>query len=697
METNLKLELAERYIANTHRNIFLTGKAGTGKTTFLKNLTKTLGKRFVVLAPTGIAALNADGQTMHSFLQLSLSPYFPGCKMEPKRIRKNKLDIIRSLDLIIIDEISMVRADVLDQMDYVLRKIRYRQSFRPFGGVQLLLIGDLSQLPPVMPEEEWQMISPYYETPYFFSSYAWQQSQFHTIELDHIYRQSDKDFIQILNQVRENKIDESTIRKLNACHNEDALYQKNEGSVILCTHNHKANAINEKRLEEIDEKTYYYHAQINGDFEQKSYPNKEILSLKEGAQVMFIKNDYSEPRRYFNGSIGKVVELSEDKILVCLQDCKDLIEVEPYEWEKVCYEINKTTKEITQRVTGTFKQYPLRLAWAITIHKSQGLTFDKAIIDADQSFTHGQYYVALSRCRSLKGVSLTKAFNPTSVITDRQVRHFSNRQADNQASEYTYKADRQAYLIQILEEVFSFKSLSEQQEELMKQSFAKINQSSLSEEVKLVEQSIKSEIFQVSERFILQLQSIIGNQSYLEERCLKACEYFLKNMNLLFTFLHALSNILNDEMEEKEEETLMRFGNEIELKCRLLNHVNKASFDIVELNSLKNRIIAEGDRTEWRSYKQYVEELESKTESKAKQEIELELDDLYSSLKEWRLSEAKKQHLPAFCILNNEALRQIVSKKPQSIEELETIKGIGKKKIENYAEAILQIIEEYTA
>jgi ATP-dependent exoDNAse (exonuclease V) alpha subunit len=421
---NRELELAEEFVRHTNCHIFLTGKAGTGKTTFLHAIKSKTPKRLVVTAPTGVAAINAGGVTLHSFFQLPFGPFLPGGEVHTgqHRIRREKKNLIRSLDLLVIDEISMVRADLLDGVDSVLR--RYRRSDLPFGGVQLLMIGDLHQLAPVVKQAEWQMLKEHYATPYFFSSAALGRTELIPIELKHIYRQSDPRFIELLNRVRDNRLDPEILRQLNARHIPGFTPKAGEGIITLCTHNSGADAINAAKLEALKGRGRRFDAEAEGDFPEHAYPTAGTLEVKMGAQVMFIRNDMSADKRYFNGKIGEVTGIASDRIEVLCPGDREPITVEKSTWENIEYTVDPATAEISQKVIGTFRQYPLKLAWAITIHKSQGLTFDKAVIDAQAAFAHGQVYVALSRCRTLEGLVLSAPLTGVAIQTDRAVQRF---------------------------------------------------------------------------------------------------------------------------------------------------------------------------------------------------------------------------------------------------------------------------------
>ncbi|MBP5479351.1 MAG: helix-turn-helix domain-containing protein, partial [Bacteroidaceae bacterium] len=461
-EHNPVMNLAWQFITETNVSVFLTGKAGTGKTTFLRKLREQMPKRMVVLAPTGVAAINAQGQTIHSFFQLPFGPMVPGAQVERKsyfRVSKEKKNIIKTLDLLVIDEISMVRCDLLDAVDGELRK--YKDRTKPFGGVQLLLIGDLQQLAPVAKETEWQLLAPYYSSPYFFGSKALQEMKMVTVELKHIYRQSDASFIDLLAKVRTNTMDDAALASLNARYVDGFVPPEGEEWIRLTTHNNMANAYNDKMLDSLTSYPMTFNCEVKGNFPETSYPADEKLILKVGAQVMFIKNDPSGNHEYYNGKIGTVRGMDNDGNIIvwCKEDNRN-ISVGQVVWENTHYVIDEKTKEIKEDVEGTFRQYPLRLAWAITVHKSQGLTFEHAVLDINSSFAHGQTYVALSRCRTLEGMVLAHPISNSSVITDSSV----NAYIDKELSE-TGKATEELpnmrfeYYLSLLDELYSFDTL----------------------------------------------------------------------------------------------------------------------------------------------------------------------------------------------------------------------------------------------
>jgi hypothetical protein len=466
MEQNKELRTAWDFVENTGRSIFLTGKAGTGKTTFLKTIIERSRKRPIVVAPTGVAAINAGGVTIHSFFQLPLSPYVPGAKVDSKfDFGKEKRKIIASMDLLIIDEISMVRADLLDAIDNVLR--RFREHGEPFGGVQLLMIGDLAQLTPVVTPEDEQMLKPYYDTPYFFGSKALQQIDYVTIQLSHVYRQQDESFISLLNEVRSGHPSAEALAKLNAQYKPAFVPRPEEQYIRLTTHNNIANYYNESELQKLPSQAFIYRAEISGTFPDYSYPTAETLVLKEGAQVMFVKNDPSGKHLYYNGRIGQVVEASPTSLSVYCEGDEEAIEVEPLEWENTRYTLNEKTREIESEVQGTFRQLPLRLAWAITIHKSQGLTFDRAIIDANQSFAPGQVYVALSRLRTLEGLQLSKPLDAHAIINDQRVDNYiAGQESEAKRSIQQLPQLKQEYERYLLLQLFDFRPILYLQESM---------------------------------------------------------------------------------------------------------------------------------------------------------------------------------------------------------------------------------------
>ena len=428
-------KLAADIVSHTSQSVFLTGKAGTGKTTFLHYIKQNVDKNVIVAAPTGVAAINAGGVTLHSLLQLPFEPFIPNFEGKKKldyhfKLRKSKIEMLRELDLLIIDEVSMLRADMLDAIDYMLR--RYRNSQQPFGGVQILFIGDMFQLPPVVQSAEWELLKHYYPSPFFFHAQVLENQIPLYIELKTIYRQQDQQFIGILNRIRNNCVTSQDLQILNHRYNPTFNLPEQDRYIVLCTHNYKADRINNDELAKLSGKEYKFNGEIKGDFADNSLPTEAVLSIKEGAQVMFVKNDVGEGRRYYNGKLATVSHLDSESIQVRFEN-GDLMDLESETWRNVRYRLNEESGEIEEEELGSFTQYPIRLAWAITIHKSQGLTFDRVVIDAGQAFAAGQVYVALSRCTSLEGIVLFSRITEQSISTDKFAIEFA---AKEQSSDY---------------------------------------------------------------------------------------------------------------------------------------------------------------------------------------------------------------------------------------------------------------------
>lgn len=596
---NPELDLAWKIVETTGANLFLTGKAGTGKTTFLKNLRKHSSKRMVVLAPTGIAAINAGGVTIHSFFQLPLSPYLPGTTFDRGdkkyfKFSKIKRDIIRTLDLIVIDEISMVRSDLLDAVDAVMR--RYRDYSKPFGGAQLLMIGDLQQLAPVIKEDEWTLLSSVYDTPYFFSSKALAVASYYTVELKTVYRQQDLSFISLLNKIRENKATDENIAELNKRYIPGFTPDKNSDYIRLTTHNYQAQAINDHELASLPTNEFVFNAKVEGTFPETSYPADEQLILKQGAQVMFIKND--PDKRFFNGMIGEVVSVDSESIVVRSKDGGQAFNLDMAEWTNSKYTLDDTSKEIKETIEGVFRQYPLRLAWAITIHKSQGLTFDHAIIDASHSFAHGQTYVALSRCRSLEGIVLSSPLQREAMISDNVVDSFVEKLDEHTPTEDNISTLQRKYVVQVLDDLFDFTQLQSSYNMLLRtldEHFYR-KYPKLLAEYKRVGMKF-DELIKVAQKFKLQYTRLAEGaqqEELLEERIHKAAVYYSSKLSE-FEILCDKTKISTDNklIKKQFEERFSTYKSELSLKTRLLKHEcgNNVKFTVAGLLSAKAKIL----------------------------------------------------------------------------------------------------------
>lgn len=590
---NNEMNTAWQFIAHTGMSVFLTGKAGTGKTTFLQELRSRLPKRMVVLAPTGVAAINAGGQTIHSFFQLPFGPFVPDAVSRTNtnrfRMAQQKKNLIRSLDLLVIDEISMVRADLLDQIDDALR--RYRDPLKPFGGVQLLLIGDLMQLSPVAKNDEWALLSQYYATPYFFSSHALQQVPYVTIELRHIYRQHDSSFVDLLAKVRSATLNRDDVDRLNSRYI-PGFSPKERDWIHLTTHNNTAREFNESQMGRLPSKPHTFSCTVRGDFPETNYPAAPQLTLKEGAQVMFIKNDPTGAHEYYNGKIGIVSRIAENFIEVTCSDSPRPIEVTPVTWENNKYTLNPDTKEITEETAGTFTQYPLRPAWAITVHKSQGLTFDKAVIDINSAFAHGQTYVALSRCRTLEGIVLTSPLRASALINDTTVNSFIDSEI-GKIPENTAQLPllKRKYLLSLLDELYSFSGINLDYEWLLR-----VVDEHLSRQypkylirLKAVERPLHEKLIYVANRFRNLYTPVIGREdtspqgSAMSRRITDSFAYFADTIKEIFETLitrDAVIPIENKQVATTYKNALSALTQSVLLKYALFKGLRGKEFNV---------------------------------------------------------------------------------------------------------------------
>jgi hypothetical protein len=552
LQSNPTAAFVEQFINQTSQSIFLTGKAGTGKTTLLRKIMASTHKNAVIVAPTGIAALNAGGVTIHSFFQLPFAGFIPefgaqpafseSVKFETKQtllrhftMNKTRLKMIRNIDLLIIDEVSMLRADLLDAIDWTLRNIR--RVHEPFGNVQVLFIGDLLQLPPVVKQEEWQILRNHYQGIFFFHAKVLQETQPLYIELSKIYRQQDQDFIQLLNQLRNNQMSSEDLQILNQYVRPDFDANKEEGYITLSTHNAKADQINAIALEALPEKLWSYAAEITGDYPKHLYPLEPTLELKLGAQVMFIKNDLSLEKNYFNGKMGKIKALSSDEILVEFPEEKKTINVEKFEWSNIRYELNAATGEVEEKTIGTFVHYPLKLAWAITVHKSQGLTFDKAVLDVSEVFAPGQAYVALSRLRTLSGLVLTQPMRMNGLSNDQQVMAYSQHKADENTLPKVLEAHTKHYLLQTLKQAFDWYELRSQwsQHEASYQAIGAKSEKTKNKSWMALQNQVVQATKEPAEKFIRQLEGLFTkphfDRVFLKERVDAAYLYFFAQLD----------------------------------------------------------------------------------------------------------------------------------------------------------------------
>ena len=717
MENNPELQLAWQFIENTGTHLFLTGKAGTGKTTFLRRLREHTPKRMVVLAPTGIAAINAGGVTIHSFFQLSFAPFVPDTTLNSAqmhyRFNKEKRNILRSMDLLVIDEISMVRADLLDAVDATLR--RYRDREKPFGGVQLLMIGDLQQLAPVVKDSEWELLRRYYETPYFFASHALRETVYMTIELEKVYRQSDTYFLSLLNKIRENKADDEVLNALNKRYQRGFQPSKEEGYIRLTTHNNQAQQVNDRELASLPGKAYSFRAEVKDEFPEYSYPADEVLTVKEGAQIMFLKNDVSSEKRYYNGMIGEVVTVNETGMFVRGKDSEHEFQLLQEEWGNYKYVLNEETKEITEEIAGVFRQYPIRLAWAITIHKSQGLTFERAIIDARNSFAHGQTYVALSRCKTLEGMVLESPLRREAIISDSVVDNFTKGVEQNKPGSKQLNDMQKAYFFDLLSDLFNFYAIEQAYKRLLRmmdEDLYRLFPKQLAD-YKALEPHIKEKIVEVAHRFRNQYTRLInesedyaGNQE-LQERIRSGAGYFRRELKPVRALFDKTNMPLdNRELRKQLNERLQTLDDALWIKESLLGIICTSSFTVSDYLKQKAKVMLslEGDSSTSASSSKAPRERKERKERAAstrpgKVKVDVPTDimhpELYRTLAEWRMEKTREANVPAYVIMQQKALMGIVNLLPDTPQALEAVPYFGAKGVEKYGLEILGIVRKY--
>ena len=703
--SNQDLLLAFDFVKYTNCNIFLTGKAGTGKTTFLHDLKKSSPKRMVVVAPTGVAAINAGGVTIHSFFQLAFRPYVPSFYLAHNKtdnqtgqkdpagykMSREKINIIKSLDLLVIDEISMVRSDTLDAVDSALR--RYKNHYLPFGGVQLLMIGDLQQLAPVVKDEDSEMLKEFYDSYFFFGSRALCTTDYVTIELKHIYRQNDQVFIKLLNKVRDNIVDSEVLGELNKRYIPDFDPDSGDGYITLTTHNIQAQTLNDSKLEKLPGRPRSFKAIIRDEFPEYSYPTASELILKVGAQVMFVKNDISRDKLFFNGKIGKVEKFEEDKIIVKCPDDDFPISVEMAEWANMKYTLDDETREIQETVIGTFTQYPLKLAWAITIHKSQGLTFERAVIDASAAFAHGQVYVALSRCRTLSGLVLSTKINQRSIIDNPAISEFVNEKIQHQPGQEQLAVAKKVYQQKLLTELFDFTSLVRSLNYCLKL-VDEHKDSILGNPREILEHSItliNTDLIEVSGKFQPQLNGLLSGDTdaesniILQERVKKASEFFSVKLEAAMKEILAGISVETDNKTVRKSlsEALERLKKECVTSLACLNAV-RSGFTIGKYLEAKSK-----SAIEIPSAKAHQAKSADDTSGIIHQPA------LFRQLKEWRNQKARETGLSHYMILHQKTMVSLSNFMPQSLPALKLVKGMGKKKSEKFGEELLDIIISY--
>jgi len=701
---NEMFQLATSLVNESNRNIFLTGKAGTGKTTFLKYIRENCVKQIAVTAPTGVAAINAGGATIHSFFQLPLSPFIPEARgftqnnevvnkhslLGRMRLNSEKRKILQQLELLIIDEISMVRCDILDAIDTVLKHFRYRHN-EPFGGVQVLFIGDMFQLPPIIPDEEWKLLSPFYNSVYFFDSQVMQQFPPVHIEFSKIYRQSDETFIRLLNEVRHNHLSDEGLQLLNGRYDPWFELNNDDGYIFLTTHNYKSDNTNAEEISKLKTKLFSFKAEITGEFYEKSYPAGELLELKIGAQVMFIKNDKEKVKRYFNGKIGIVTKIEEDKILVECKGEADEIEVHKEIWENIRYSIDKQTQQLEEEVIGKFIQYPLRLAWAITIHKSQGLTFEKAVIDAGRAFAPGQVYVALSRCTTLKGIILKSQITTSGLHSDARILEFSAKNNSEVQLQYELFQSKKQYQQNLLLSLFDLTAATKQCTELynlIKDNAAAFNKDLLPW-INELENKLTA-LQTVAEKFKTQLNKFFESDTLPEEnihvlqRAAAAADYFTKQIEEIIEIIKKSPATTDSKQHAKAYNDAIKdvFVLLAEKKHLMLSCMEKFSVD--NYYQQKKHFVVPAF---------YVNAYATASDQRIQSPHPL----LHKKLRELRNKICEQKNVPVYYVAGTTTIDEMATYLPQTLDEIVKINGFGQAKAKQYGYSFLKLINEYCA
>lgn len=691
IERNEIFDLAFRFVTETSENIFLTGKAGTGKTTFLKYLKDNCTKNVVVAAPTGVAAINAGGVTLHSLFQLPFHPFLPTRNHKEEllgkiRYNKQRQQLLRKMELLVIDEISMVRCDVMDAIDTILKSIRNNYD-TPFGGVQLLCIGDLHQLPPVAQNHEWAILQEYYSSPFFFDSFSIKEQMPLLIELNKIYRQKEDSFVMLLNKVRNNQMDADDFEDLHLRY--DPLFSPMPGEkyITLTSHNKQAAEINQQKIENLFTSPFIYKAEVEEDFPEHIFPAEAELLLKEGAQVMFLKNDVIS-RRYFNGKIGLIKLLEKNKIIV---DCDGVeIEVAKETWENTRYTLNKNDGKLEQETLGTFTQYPLRLAWAITIHKSQGLTFEKVMIDAGASFSSGQVYVALSRCTSLDGIVLLSKLSSATLFSNDNVIKGQQSLTHKGSLLERFTGARQVFTQQLISDIFSFNDIETAFTLLqhhIKQQQDKLNAESITwiENLKqhfITDKSIGLKFIDVVNG-IMKEEPVIENNSIAQKRISDAANHFEPK------FLTCQKSLQNHLIVTEHKETANIINEQ-------LNQLALAVYSIIYyLQYCKQPFSVTAFLQHKLKFAQPKINLTCYASGKKESYTDVVNTELYNTLKRWRDMKVEEEQLVIYMVANQATLKEIATFLPLTKKDLLQITGFGKAKVEKYGDEIIEAVEEF--